>query len=239
MLEIQRPRGSYGAFTGVTFPQDQIGIFGQDEGVPVGTGTIFNVTGERLVLSRSGTVLNLNVSPEPVDNIGVVIQNEGVFLTTGVTIDVMGAVTLSGSVVNLRVPKTVSFVTASTVAGGLVFTNLVANDSTYLGVVTDLTGYTQCKLGGVFGAASLASASGTIIHIMWATGSNYANLNELSLNPTTEQGRLRWIASTQAATDWFTINPGAAYRDVGLHVRITGGNATADPNLLGLFAEFR
>lgn len=224
-----------GTFSGV----DQIGMFGQDEGVPVGTGTIFNVTGERLVLSRSGTVLNLNISPEPTDNIGVAIQNEGNFLATGVTIDVMGAVTLSGSVVNLRVPKTVSFVTASAVAGGLVFTNLVANDSTYLGVVTDLTGYTQCKLGGVFGAASLAVASGTIIHIMWATGSSYANLTELALNKDTEQGRLRWIASTQAATDWFTINPGAAYKDVGLHVRITGGNGVADPNLLGLFAEFR
>lgn len=223
-----------GQFAGV----DQIGMYGHDEGVPVGTGTILNVTGERAVLSLSGTVLNLNISPDPEELIGVAIQNEGSFLATGVTIDIMGSVTISGSVVNLRVPKTIAFTNSAT-AGGVVFTNLAINDTTYLGVVADLTGYTQCKLGGVFGAAATATASGAIIHIMWATGSSYANLAELAKNPATEQGRLRWITSTQRATDWFDINPGAAYRDVGLHLRITGGNGTADPNLLGLCAEFR
>lgn len=223
-----------GQFAGV----DQIGIYGHDEGIPQGTGTILNVTGQRANLSLSGTVLNLNISPDPQELIGVAIQNEGNFLATGVTIDVMGAVTISGSVVNLRVPKTIAFTNSAT-AGGVVFTNLVANDTTYLGVVADLTGYTQCKLGGVFGAAALATASGTIVHLQWMTGSSYASLNELALNPNTEQGRLRWIASTQRATDWFDIHPGAAYRDVGLHLRITGGNGTADPNLLGLVAEFR
>lgn len=235
VLRVDATAGQGTPFNGV----DQIGIFGQDEGINVGTGTIFNVVGSRAVLSRSGTVLNLGISPDPQEIIGVALQDLGSFLVTGVTIDVMGAVTVSGSVVNLRVPKTVSLVTPSTVAGGLVFTNLVAADSTYLGVVTDLTGYTQCKLGGVFGSAALAVASGTIIHIMWATGSSYATLAELALNKDGEEGRLRWIASTQRATDWFPIAPGAAYKDVGLHVRITGGNGTADPNLIGLFAEFR
>lgn len=221
-------------FSGV----DQIGLYGHDEGIPVGTGTILNVTGGRAVLSRSGTVLNLDISPDPQEVIGVAIQNEGNFLATGITLDIMGSVAISGTVVNLRVPKTIAFTNSST-AGGTVFTNLLAADTTYLGVVADLTGYSQCKLGGVFGAANTATASGAIIHIMWQTGSSYATLNELSLNPATEQGRLRWIQSTQRATDWFDINPGAAYRDVGLHLRITGGNGTADPNLLGLYAEFR
>lgn len=211
---------------------------GQDEGVPLGTFSTVNAVGSRIVASLSGTVLQLATSPDPIDNIGVAIQNEGNFLATGATLDVMGAVTLSGSVVSLRVPKTVTLI-ASATAGGVVFTNLLAADTTYSAYKVDLVGYTQCKLSGIFGATANATASGTIIHLMYATGVTFATLGELASSPTSENARLRWITSQQRTTPWFDINPVAAIDGVGLHVRITGGNGTADPNLLGLFAEFR
>jgi hypothetical protein len=54
------PTGTGGStvFSGV----DQIGIFGQDEGVPVGTGTVLNFVGPGVDVSRSGTVLRVFVT---------------------------------------------------------------------------------------------------------------------------------------------------------------------------------
>lgn len=218
-------------------PVELIGIFGQDEGINIGTGTILNVVGSRLSLSLSGTVLNLSSSPDPVDGIGVMLQNNGKNIGTGTTLDVMGSLTVSGSVTQLRVPKTVAFVVNGVPSGA--FTNYAAIDTTYSAQMVDLVGYGQCKLGGVFGSTAPNTASGTIVHLMWATGSSYATLQELALNKDAEEGRLRWITSTQRSTPWFTIHTGSAVADVGVYLRVTGGNAVADPTLLGIFAEFR
>lgn len=223
----------------VVFPQDNIGIMGWDEGAPLGTGTILNVVGSRLTASLSGTVLQIASSPDPVDNIGVMFQNEGVPLGTGTTLNVIGSVTVSGSVTELRAQKQL-VLCAPANAGGTVITNLAAADTTYGVLLVDLAGYTQCRLTGVFGATAPATASGTIVHLMYATGLSLATPStELALNKDSEEGRLRWVASQQKSTNWFTIQTNAAVDQVGLYLRITGGNGTADPNLFGLLAEFR
>jgi hypothetical protein len=48
-------------FSGV----DQIGIYGQDEGINVGTGTILNFVGNTVDVSRSGTVLRVFITGTP------------------------------------------------------------------------------------------------------------------------------------------------------------------------------
>ncbi len=101
--------------TQVVFPQELIGIFGQDEGINQGTGTILNVTGQRAIISLSGTVLNLNISPDPFDNIGIMAWDEGVPIGTGTILNFVGSpvdVSISGSV--LRV-----FITGSPGAQGI------------------------------------------------------------------------------------------------------------------------
>lgn len=52
-------------------PSSQVGLFGQNAGVPLGTGTTLNVNGSRLLLGISGTVLNLTNSPDPQEVIGI------------------------------------------------------------------------------------------------------------------------------------------------------------------------
>lgn len=105
--------GSTGGGGGTEFAGvDQIGVMGQDEGVPQGSGTVLNVTGEA-VLSRSGTILNLHVpggaqGPSgPAGAFGVMGQDEGLNLGTGTTLNFVGAgvtATISGTVLNVNVP---------------------------------------------------------------------------------------------------------------------------------------
>lgn len=100
VLRVDASAGQGTPFNGV----DQIGMYGHDEGIPVGTGTILNVTGNRAVLSRSGTVLELNISPDPVEAIGVMGVNQGSSLGTGTTLSVTGSrlsMSLVGTTLNL------------------------------------------------------------------------------------------------------------------------------------------
>lgn len=92
-------------FSGV----DQIGIYGHDEGVPVGTGTILNVTGDGATLTRSGTVLNLSIpgGGGAVGIQGIPAQDEGISIGTGTEINFVGAgvtATMVGTVVTVNIP---------------------------------------------------------------------------------------------------------------------------------------
>lgn len=82
------------------------GIMGQEEGAPIGTGTVLNVTGDLLTLSISGSVLRLNqINPTfPQEVIGIYGQNQGVPLGTGTILNVDGtrlSMSISGSVLRL------------------------------------------------------------------------------------------------------------------------------------------
>jgi len=100
------------AVTGASGGGSLLGIMGWDEGTPVGTGTILNATGQRATLSLSGTVLNLNISPDPAELIGVYGLSNGVPLGTGTWID-FGTnltATISGTVIRLNsTPPTGTF----------------------------------------------------------------------------------------------------------------------------------
>lgn len=77
-------------------------LFGQNKGVLLGTGSILNVNGSRLVMTQSGTVFNLSNSPDPFDNIGAMVWSTGVPVGTGTVFNFQGAaVTISGTVVNI------------------------------------------------------------------------------------------------------------------------------------------
>lgn len=95
---VGKPSGSSGGGGG-----GSSGLVGWDEGVYIATGTILNVTGQRAVLSASGTVLNLTISPDPFDNVGAYITNNGVSLGTGTRIDVGNNLTASLSGTVLRI----------------------------------------------------------------------------------------------------------------------------------------
>lgn len=82
------------------------GIMGQDEGAPIGTGTVLNVTGNLLQLSISGSVLRLNQTDPTFlqEVIGIYGQNQGVPLGTGTILNVDGtrlSMSISGSVLRL------------------------------------------------------------------------------------------------------------------------------------------
>lgn len=89
-----------------------MGIMGWDEGVPLGTGTILNVTGDGATLTISGAVLNLNIPGGGVGGggaFGVMVQDEGVPLGTGTTLNFVGSgvtATISGSVVQVNISGT-------------------------------------------------------------------------------------------------------------------------------------
>lgn len=95
--------GSYAAISipgggGVTVNAD--GIMGWDEGIPVGTGSVLNVTGDGASLSISGTVLELNVP-------GPFLQDDGAPLGYLSAIDFVGAgvtATLLGSQATITIP---------------------------------------------------------------------------------------------------------------------------------------
>lgn len=67
---------------------DQIGFFGLDEGVPIGTGSYLNVTGGRAFLSRSGTMFNLDISPDAQELIGFYGLSGTTALGTGTSLSV-------------------------------------------------------------------------------------------------------------------------------------------------------
>lgn len=97
-----------GSATNIVFPQEIIGIYGQDEAVGLGTGTILNVVGTDITLSLSGNVLQLlHTNPTitfPAAIIGLYGQDEGGNLGTGTVLNVVGpniALSLSGTVLQL------------------------------------------------------------------------------------------------------------------------------------------
>jgi hypothetical protein len=57
VIEVNVPGGGVGP----TGPPGTFGMMGWDEGIPLGTGTILNVTGDGASVSLSGTVLELNI----------------------------------------------------------------------------------------------------------------------------------------------------------------------------------
>lgn len=76
------------------------GVFGEIQGIPLGTGTIFNVNGSRLTLTISGSTLQLSNSPDPQEFIGMYGENQGIPLGTGSVLNVVGSrliLTISGT----------------------------------------------------------------------------------------------------------------------------------------------
>lgn len=107
------PSGSPGSTgpQGPTGPAGEsiLGMFGMDDGVPVGTGSVLNAT-DGLVLTRSGTYLDLSVVPVvfPQELIGVVGWQTGTYVGTGTILDVEGAsLSISGSVLKLLFTGTI------------------------------------------------------------------------------------------------------------------------------------
>lgn len=80
-----------------------LGFVGWDEGSFIATGTILNVVGARLMLSVSGTVLNLNSSPDPQELIGIYGLSNGAPLGTGTWLNIGNNLTasISGSVIRI------------------------------------------------------------------------------------------------------------------------------------------
>jgi len=81
-------------------PPGAFGVMGWDEGIPLGTGTILNVTGDGASLSLSGTVLELNVP-------GPFLQDDGAPLGYLSAIDFVGAgvtATLVGTQATVTIP---------------------------------------------------------------------------------------------------------------------------------------
>jgi len=131
---------------------DQIGMYGESAGIPLGTGTILNVNGSRLTLSISGTTLALGNSPDPYDNIGMYGLAQGVPLGTGTWLDIGNNLTasLSGTVLRLD---------ANTQGGG--------GGGGQLGIYAENAG-TPLQTGTILnvdGNAIIASVSGTVIQL--------------------------------------------------------------------------
>lgn len=100
----------------VVFPQDNIGVMGQNAGIPLGTGTTLNVLGTNYDFSLSGTVLRLFITgtapvtpvyPQPV--FGAMAWDEGIPLGTGTVFNFVGDnvdASISGSVIRVFVTGT-------------------------------------------------------------------------------------------------------------------------------------
>lgn len=134
---IQGPSGSPGSIgpQGPAGTDGAGGVFVENYGVPVGTGTIFNfgnelqasisgssvqvdvtgatmylaVDGTRLITySASGQFIVISNTPDPKDNIGVYILVTGTPLGTGTILDFVGfSVSLSGTVARIEVTGTI------------------------------------------------------------------------------------------------------------------------------------
>jgi len=81
--------------TSSTLPSFEGGFGVQDEGIPQGTGTIFNFVGAGVVASISGSVVNVNISSAGggggVDQIGIYALEEGSAIGTGTQMNFVGA----------------------------------------------------------------------------------------------------------------------------------------------------
>lgn len=88
-------------------PPGDIGVYGQQAGTPIGTGTVINFRGSPPILvSLSGTVLDVFVTGQalPAGDIGIAGQQQGVPLGSGTTFNVNGSrltLSLSGTTFNL------------------------------------------------------------------------------------------------------------------------------------------
>lgn len=121
--------GTGGGGTGSTIIA-RTGVEAWDEGVPLGTGAVFNFTGPRVSATISGTVVNVNISPDPIDNIGVFVQDEGIPKGTGTVLNFVGVnvdVSVSGTVARV-------FITGSTGGGGIPSGTIqIFNSGTFMG----------------------------------------------------------------------------------------------------------
>jgi len=87
------------------FPEEVIGFYGLEQGVPLGTGSWLDV-GDRLSFTISGSTFRLDADAPvfPVEQIGVYVTDDGVPVGTGTTLDFAGAITdvsISGTVARI------------------------------------------------------------------------------------------------------------------------------------------
>lgn len=100
-----------GAYANISIPggggggggADQIGVYGLDDGVPLGTGTSLDA-GDFLQLTLSGTRLRADVllPPEPAEQIGIMGLDDGVPVGTGTSLDAGDFLQLTLSGARLR-----------------------------------------------------------------------------------------------------------------------------------------
>lgn len=149
---------------------------------------------------------------------------------SGAVLDVMGSIQISGSHVEMRVPKVVSLLHSTAVLPGLV-ANAARVSGTYN--AADLTGYTQARLSTVFGPIAPPTTSGTYF---WAR--DLTNSIDLAVNNDTD-GKLRWQANKMVQTTWFNIQPVSQTDSIQIILLSTGG-AGVFPSLMGhINIEFR
>lgn len=126
----------------------QFGIVGWDEGIFVGTGSVLNVVGDNVVLSRSGTVLNLlhTNPPFPQSQIGIYGQDEAVGQGTGTILNLRGntsQLTVSGTVIDI-------FISGSTqydIFGGMSLSALELQDADFFGILDSSDSFFVAKIG--------------------------------------------------------------------------------------------
>jgi hypothetical protein len=85
-----------------------IGIFGLDEGVPLGTGTWMNFVGAGVTATISGTTININIPGASGGASGsVIVRDEGVSLGSATGLNFVGpgvSASISGTFAQVRVP---------------------------------------------------------------------------------------------------------------------------------------
>lgn len=94
---------------GIPGPAGTFGVFGQDEGVPLGTGTILNFVGPNVDASISGTVIRVFVTGSTGGLSSVSIQDEGIVQGNATVFNFLGDAvwaSVSGTVANISVSGT-------------------------------------------------------------------------------------------------------------------------------------
>jgi hypothetical protein len=110
-----------GSFAAVAIPGGgggggaNIGVYGLDEGFPLGTGSWINWRGAGVTTTLSGSVFTVDVPGlEPSKGLGVMVWDDGVPQQTGTIFDFVGdgvTVNVSGSVAEIAIPAAPSYYT--------------------------------------------------------------------------------------------------------------------------------